>query len=239
MRLDPGLDRAGLRDVLMECVRRTGLRDAYVKLACTRGQPAPGSRDPQTCRNTFFAFAVPFIWIFPPERQERGIHLILSSIPRIPPASIDPTAKNFHWGDFNRGLYEAHERGGDTVALSDLDGNVSEGPGFNVFRVQGGRVTTPVGTVLEGITRLTVQELCEELEIGFEYGTVPADTLREADEAFLSSTAGGVIPVTRVDDRILFQWCPRAVDHADPRSLLAQARRGLARHPGRLLNARR
>ena len=208
MRLDPGLDRGELREVLMECVRRSGLRDAYVKLACTRGQPAPGSRDPRSCRNTFFAFVIPFVWIFSPERQGRGIHLILSSIPRIPPASVDPTAKNFHWGDLNRGLFEAQERGGDTVALSDLDGNVSEGPGFNVFRVQDGRVTTPEGTVLGGITRQTVEDLCNELGIGFEYGTVSADSLREADEAFLSSTAGGVIPVTRVDDRILSNGAP-------------------------------
>ena len=211
MRLDPGLDRDGLREVLMECVRRSGLRDAYVKLACTRGQPAPGSRDPRTCRNTFFAFAIPFIWIVPPERQARGIHLLLSSIPRIPPASVDPTAKNFHWGDLNRGLHEAAEQGADTVALSDLDGNVSEGPGFNVFRVSGGRVTTPDGTVLGGITRRTVEDLCGELGIELEYGTVPPDTLREADEAFLSSTAGGVIPVTRVDDRILSNGAPGPV----------------------------
>ena len=208
MRLDPGLDRGELREVLMECVRRSGLRDAYVKLACTRGPPAPGSRDPRTCRNTFFAFVIPFVWIIPPERQERGIHLILSSIPRIPPESVDPTAKNFHWGDLNRGIFEAQERGGDTVALSDLDGNVSEGPGFNVFRVQDGRVTTPEGTVLGGITRQTVEDLCNELGIGFEYGTVSADSLREADEAFLSSTAGGVIPVTRIDDRILSNGAP-------------------------------
>ena len=208
MRLDPGLDRGALREVLMECVRRSGLRDAYVKFACTRGQPAPGSRDPRTCRNTFFAFAVPFIWIFPPEQQERGIHLILSAIPRIPPASVDPTAKNFHWGDLNRGLHEAQERGGDTVALADLDGNVSEGPGFNVFRVRDGRVTTPAGTVLEGVTRRTVEELCDELGVGFTYGTVSAESLREADEAFLSSTAGGVIPVTRIDDRILSNGAP-------------------------------
>ena len=94
------------------------------------------------------------------------------------------------------------------MALSDLDGNVSEGPGFNVFRVQDGRVATPEGTVLGGITRLAVQELCDELGIGFELGTVSADSLREADEAFLSSTAGGVMPVTRVDDRILSNGVP-------------------------------
>ena len=206
--LDPGLSRDEIREVLMECVRRTGLRDAYVKFVCTRGQPAPGSRDPRTCTNTFFAFAVPFIWIFTPEQQDRGIHLHISPIPRIPPESVDPEAKNFHWGDLNRGLREAHEYGADTVVLSDFDGNVSEGPGFNVFRVCDGHVTTPKGTVLGGITRQTVDDLCQELGIGFEYGTVAPDSLREADEVFLSSTAGGVIPVVRVDDRILSNGAP-------------------------------
>ena len=211
MRLDPGLDRDGIREILIECVRRSGLRDAYVKLACTRGQPEPGSRDPRTCRNTFFAFAIPFVWIFTPERQERGStsssRRFLASRRR----ASTPTAKNFHWGDLNRGLYEAHERGGDTVVLSDLEGNVSEGPGFNVFRVQDGRVTTPEGTVLGGITRRAVEDLCDELGIGFEYATVSAESLRDADEAFLSSTAGGVIPVTRVDDRILSNGAPGPV----------------------------
>jgi branched-chain amino acid aminotransferase len=42
-----------------ECVRRAGLREAYVEVLCTRGRPAPGSRDPRTCRNTFMAFAIP------------------------------------------------------------------------------------------------------------------------------------------------------------------------------------
>ena len=77
-------------------------------------------------------------------------------------------------------------------------------------------MTTPEGTVLEGITRRTVEELCDELGIGFDYGTVPADSLREADEAFLSSTAGGVIPVTRVDDPDPLQRRAGAGDHADP-----------------------
>lgn len=71
-----------------------------------------------------------------PEQQARGAHLIISSVPRIPPASVDPTVKNFHWGDLTRALFEAHDHGADTAVLVDPDGYISEGPGFNVFCVR-------------------------------------------------------------------------------------------------------
>ncbi len=202
LRLSPP-NRDEIREVLIECVRLSGLRDAYVEVICTRGMPAPGSRDPRTCVNRFLAFAIPFIWVITPEQQARGAHLIISQVQRIPPASVDPTVKNFHWGDLTRALFEAYDRGADTAVLVDPDGYVSEGPGFNVFCVGGGRVRSPGDTVLEGITRRSVRELCEELGIGFELGRITPDELRDADEVFLSTTAGGVMPVSRVDNRIL------------------------------------
>ena len=203
LRLDPGLGRDALRDALMHCVRLSGLRDAYVDMICTRGRPAPGSRDPRTCKNRLLLYAVPFVWVLPPEVQERGAHLIVSGVPRIPSRSIDPRVKNFHWGDLTRGLFEAVDRGADTAVLVDPEGCVSEGPGFNVFCVRGGRVVSPGGTVLEGITRRSVRELCEELGVAFALGRVTPEALRDADEVFLSSTAGGVMPVVRVDGRVL------------------------------------
>lgn len=203
LHLDPGCGRDEMRDILGRCVARSGLRDAYVEMLCTRGVPAPGSRDPRRCRNRFFAFAVPFVWIISPERQEEGAHLIISDVPRISPASVDPTVKNFHWGDLTRALFQAFDRGGETAVLLDGDGYLSEGPGFNVFRVQDGGVTTPHGTVLEGITRQSVRELCDELGVPFAFANITPDALRDADEVFLSSTAGGIMPVSRVDDRIL------------------------------------
>lgn len=203
LRLDPGHGREALRDVLMRCVRLSGLRDAYVEMICTRGVPKPGSRDPRLCSNAFYAFAIPFVWIVSPERQEQGAHLIVSEVPRIAPASVDPTVKNFHWGDLTRALFQALDRGGDTAVLVDNDGFVSEGPGFNIFRVHEGGVTTPHGTVLEGITRKSVRELCEALDIPFALADITPEELRDADEVFISSTAGGVMPVTRIDERIL------------------------------------
>jgi branched-chain amino acid aminotransferase len=119
--------------------------------------------------------------------------------------------KNFHWGDFTRALFQAFDRGGESAVLVDGDGYLSEGPGFNVFRVHQGGVTTPEGTVLEGITRASVRELCEELGIPFALKRIIPDELRDADEVFISSTAGGVMPVSRVDQRILGNGRPGPV----------------------------
>ena len=125
LRLDTGHTREQLRTVMHECVRRAGLREAYVEVLCTRGRPAPGSRDPRTCRNTFMAFAIPFVWIADPDKQRRGIDLIVGTPARIGAGSVDPRIKNYHWLDFVMGLFEAYERGGETVVLTDGRGHVT------------------------------------------------------------------------------------------------------------------
>ena len=113
--------------------------------------------------------------------------------------SVDPTVKNYHWLDLVAGMFEAYDRGGENVVLTDHAGNVTEGPGFNIFAVKGGRAATAGRGVLQGITRQTAIELCAELQIPVDTGTVTADALRGADEIFLTSTAGGIMPVTRID----------------------------------------
>lgn len=199
LRLDPGLDRAAMRAVMHECVRRAGLRDAYVELLCTRGRPAPGSRDPRTCTNCFMAFAIPFVWIADPAKQRAGIDMIVGTPQRIPAASVDPRIKNYHWLDFVLGLFEAYGRDAETVVLTDGAGHVTEGPGFNVFVVKDGVVATPAAGVLEGVSRRTVIELARSAGLAVQLRPVGVDELRAADEVFLSSTGGGVIPIASVD----------------------------------------
>lgn len=203
LRLDPGYDRTGIKAIVTECVRRSGLRDAYVAMVTTRGRPrVRGSRKPGDCDNQFFAYAVPWIDVITPDVQERGAHIIVAHNIRIPPEAVDPTVKNYHWGDFTQALFEAADRGADTAVLLDQDGHVTEGPGFNVFAVRDGKVVTPDRGTLLGITRQTVFELCEELGIAVEVRPMSAEELRTADEVFLATTAGGVMPVSRIDDRI-------------------------------------
>jgi branched-chain amino acid aminotransferase len=230
-RLEDHLDRfgrsmEGLR-LSLPLTRDDGLRDAYAEIICTRGIPKPGSRDPRDCENRFYAFVVPFVWIADPDKQERGLHAIIADRQRIAPSSVDPTVKNYHWLDLEVGLLEAYERGGETVILTDADDNVVEGPGFNVFAVHDGSISTPDSGVLQGITRRTVIELSNEHGIPIEERPVPAASLRRADEAFLSSTAGGIIPVTKVDGEVVGEGEPGPVTlrlrdaywklHDDPR----------------------
>jgi branched-subunit amino acid aminotransferase/4-amino-4-deoxychorismate lyase len=201
LRLQLPLGRDEITAVLMRLMRLTGLRDAYVELICTRGVPPKGSRDPRRCQNQFYAFVIPFLWIATEEQRARGLHVHVSAIPRIPPQSINPRIKNFHWGDMNRALFEAFEAGCELPVLVDYDGNVSEGPGFNLFMVRDGLVTTPEGTCLDGITRQTALDLLAEQNVKLVIGAFSPDQLRAADEAFITSTAGGIVPVTRIDHR--------------------------------------
>jgi branched-chain amino acid aminotransferase len=199
LRMHPGVTRAQMREVMHECVRRAGLRDAYVEVLCTRGRPAPGSRDPRTCANRFIAFAIPFIWIADPDKQRQGIDVVVGDCQRIPAASVDPRIKNYHWLDFVMGLFQAYERGGETVVLLDAAGNVTEGPGFNVFAVFGGTLVTPGAGVLEGVSRRTVIELAQAAGMQVQVRALPVAELRRAGEVFLSSTGGGVIAVHKLD----------------------------------------
>ena len=200
LRLELPFDRAALTATLMGCVRRSGLRDAYVEMICTRGHAADFSRDPRAAVNRFIAFAIPFSWVADDAQRQRGLHIAVSQVRRIPPSSVDPTVKNYHWLDFVNGLFEAYDRGAENVVLVDARGDIAEGPGFNLFAVKDGAVLTPAEGTLQGITRRTALELCAELAIPARQGVLTAEALRAADEVFITSTAGGIMPVTRIDD---------------------------------------
>jgi branched-chain amino acid aminotransferase len=198
LRMSIPYDREQIRSIMFELVRKSGLRNAYVEIVCTRGMPAPGSRDPRSCENRFLAFAIPFVWIANDDMRARGLDLMISSRQRIPPEAVDPRVKNYHWLDMVMALFEAYDEGADTVVLVDAHGNLVEGPGFNVFVRHGDTVITPKKGVLEGVTRMTILELLAREDIQVKQQELPAPTAREADEAFITSTAGGVMPVTRI-----------------------------------------
>jgi branched-chain amino acid aminotransferase len=187
------------------------LRAAYVEMICTRGQPPWGSRDPRQAVNRFYAFAVPYVWLANETQRANGLHLMVSDVQRIPARSVNPKAKNYHWNDLTMGLFGALDAGADTVVLVDGAGNVVEGPGFNVFCVKDGVVATPDAGMLEGITRRTVIEMAQSMKLPLQVRPVPAQELRAADEVFLSTSGGGVLPVTQVDGQAVGSGQPGAV----------------------------
>jgi len=197
LRYEIPYDRDGIAEVLHRCVALAGLDDAFVEMLVTRG--IPRNRDPRQATNRFAVFAVPFVWILPRERHGDGLHVIVSSIERIRAQAVDPTVKNYHWLDFTRGLLDAYEHGAETAVLVDSAGNVVEGPGFNLFAVSGDVLSTPAEGVLDGITRRTVIELARDTGTTVREELLPAKAVHEAEEVFITSTAGGVMPVASVD----------------------------------------
>ena len=204
LRLAPAETDDDIRRILDRCVRLSGLREAYVAFDCLRGRPIVGKLyHPAHTRNYVIAFARPWVDLFSPEVQARGAHLIVAKAPRIPEESIDPTVKNFHWGDLTRALFEAHDADADGAVLVDRGGFVTEGPGYNIFSVTAGEVATPDRGALEGVTRKSVIELCAELDIPCSVRPVPVQELLQADEIFVTTTAGGPMPVSRIDGRMM------------------------------------
>ncbi|MEM7116027.1 MAG: aminotransferase class IV [Chloroflexota bacterium] len=202
--MSPPLSPDEMRAVLTECVRRSGIRNAYVAMIVTRGIAPKGTRDPREFNNRFYAFAVPYMWICHPDQHDEGLHLIVvEQTIRIPSNAVDPTVKNFHWGDLIRSLFEAYDRGGQNAVLCDAEGNVTEGPGFNLFALKDGELYTPKKGTLFGITRQTALELAQEMGIQTHETTFKADLLFAAEELFLTSTAGGIIPITKLNEQVI------------------------------------
>ncbi|WP_428522215.1 aminotransferase class IV [Roseibium sp.] len=216
LRLDPKLSDEEIKEVLQSLVAATGLQKAYVAMVTSRGvNQVSGSRDPRDCKNHFFAWCVPYIHVIRPEIAERGAHVhIAETVRRISPASVNPKVKNYHWGDFTKGLFEAKDNGAETVILLDDNGNVTEGPGFNVFAVKGRTLVTAESGVLEGISRQTVLDIAAEQGLEIEIRALPLSEFFECDEVFITTSGGGVAPVTRVDDRIFSNDAPGPITAA-------------------------
>lgn len=216
MRLNIAMDADAIKRILHEMVGASGLRRSYVSMVASRGvQGVPGSRDPRDCINHFYAWCVPFVWLFSEEVTARGAHLYLpGNLHRIGRSSVDPKTKNYHWGDFTHGMLDAREGGFDSVALMDKKGHLTEGPGFNMFIVRDGQILTPRHGVLEGITRRTAIEIGAALGRDCQETNITREMLMEADEVFVSTTGGGMIGVTRINERTFSNGKPGPVTKA-------------------------
>ena len=199
LRMSCTVSRIDLKKILAGCVERSGLDNAYVEMIQTRGMSPNFERDPRKSEPRFIAFAVPFGWILKPEEFGKGLDVLVSNRRRISPNSVDSSIKNYHWLDLVSGMFEAYDNGHDTVILTDEENNITEGPGFNIFCVDEPGLNSPNKGVLEGITRQTVLDLAKELNVPFQLRPISLETLKISNEVFATSTAGGIMPITKIN----------------------------------------
>jgi len=208
IRMPCAVSRNELKKILAGCVQRSGLDDVYVEMIQTRGMSPKFDRDPRKSQPRFIAFAVPFSWILKPEDFEKGLDVLVSDRMRIPTNSIDSRIKNYHWLDLVSGMFEAYDYDHDTVILVDEENNISEGPGFNIFCIDKGGLHSPSHGVLEGITRQTVLDLAKELDIPFQLNSISVEKLQDSNEVFATSTAGGIMPITKINNKLVGKGNP-------------------------------
>ena len=201
LRMPCQISRDELKKILANCVIKGKLESAYVEMIQTRGMSPKFVRDPRLATPRVMAFAVPFGWILKQEDFEKGLNVLLTDIKRIPPSSVDPTIKNYHWMDLVTGMLDAYEKGNDTAVLVDENNNITEGPGFNLFCINNSGIFTPDHGVLEGITRQSVFDLAKELNLPITKKSISVEELYNAEELFATSTAGGIMPITKVSGK--------------------------------------
>lgn len=200
LRLKSPLPRQEMRDRLVEMAAKSGIRDAYVMLIVTRGLRYVRQYAPEDCENFCYLMVMPYLWVMDEETQKKGGSAVIArTVRRVPPGAIDPTVKNLQWGDLTRGLLEARDRGAMYPILTDGDANITEGSGFNVILIKDGKLHTPKKGVLEGVTRLSVLAIAEKLGYPHVIDDVPVELAYDCDEILFVTTAGGVMPITRLD----------------------------------------
>ena len=197
------LSKEEVKATLCEMVAVSGIKDAFVELIVTRGLKGVRGAKVGELKNSLYLWIVPYIWCMTPEMQEagNGSAIIARTVRRTPPGCMDPTVKNLQWGDLTRGMFEASDRDADYPFLTDGDGNITEGSGFNIVLIKDGVLYTPARGVLEGVTRKSVFDCAKRLGVEVKCEFVPVEMAFHCDEMFMCTTAGGVMPITMLDGK--------------------------------------
>ncbi|MEJ7769410.1 MAG: branched-chain-amino-acid transaminase [Chitinophagaceae bacterium] len=174
---------------------KNDLQDAYIRPVIY----APANMS--FAKNTE-SFIVITVWEMAPFLGDRLLKVMTSSFQRPNPKGFNIEAKaSGHYVNSILASQEAKANGFDEALLNDMNGNVAEGPGANVFFEKEGKFFTPSkGNILPGITRTTVMEICQELNIEVEEKLFTADEMKGADAAYFCGTAAEIIGWDSLDN---------------------------------------
>jgi branched-chain amino acid aminotransferase len=177
-----------LIDASYEVLKRNNLQDAYIRPVVYA--PANMSFNKNT-----ESFIVIEVWEMAPFLGDKLLKVMTSSFQRPNPKGFKIEAKaTGHYVNSILASQEAKSKGYDEALLTDMNDNVAEGPGANMFFEKDGILyTPPAGNILPGITRATVFEICKELGIPVKEKLFKVEELKEADAAFFCGTAAEVI----------------------------------------------
>jgi len=198
-------------EIMRRCVAANEIIDGYIRLVITRGEGSLGL-NPYHCPVPGIVCIADQIRLFTPEQYAAGMRVVLAHRPKTPIACLDPRIKSLNYLNNimakvesihlsrSLGITKPEDQMLEVVMLN-LDGNVTEGSGDNIFMVKGGKLVTPPGDagILKGITRrFVMEELAPALGIACVEQDFDFKELVTADEIFLTGSAAEIIAVREI-----------------------------------------
>jgi len=198
------IDKAAMINAVVQTVAANGTADGYIRLIVTRGTGTLGL-NPLVCTDPQVIIIVDSITLYPAEMYENGLELITIPTRRNVPEAVNPRLKSLNYLNNVLAKVEAVNAGYTEAIMLNGDGFVAEATGDNVFVVARGRLVTPSidSGILQGVTRDAVIELARQRGIDTIETHLTRHELYTADECFLTGTAAEIIPVVKVDGRVI------------------------------------
>ena len=210
--LEIPIKQSDLANAVNDTLRANSLEDAYIRLVVTRGAGSLGL-DPNRTSDPQVIIITDKIALYPAELYERGLDIITASTIRNHPAALSPRIKSLNYLNNILAKIEGLQAGCIEALMLNTKGEVAECTGDNIFLVRGGVLLTPPldAGILEGVTRDAVIELARQSKIEVREMPLTKHDVYVADECFLTGTAAEVIPVVKVDGRVIGPGTPGPV----------------------------
>jgi branched-chain amino acid aminotransferase len=187
-----------------ETLTTNGIKDGYIRLVVTRGAGALGL-DPNKCSDPQVIVIADHIQLYPREMYEKGLEIVTASTIRNHSAALSPRIKSLNYLNNIMAKIEGLQAGCVEALMLNAKGEVAECTGDNIFIVRKGVLQTPPidAGILEGITREAVIELAAEMKIPLQQIALARHDIFIADECFLTGSAAEIIPVVKLDSRVI------------------------------------
>ncbi len=198
------MTRGQVMEAVLAACRRNGLQDGYIRLVVTRGVGTLGL-NPNKCRQPSVIIIADKIQLYPPSLYEKGLEIITVPTTRNLHSALNPAIKSLNYLNNILAKIEANNGGCEEAIMLNAEGFVAECTGDNLFIVKSGQLCTPPlsAGALYGITRGVVIELAREAGLTVTEPSLTRYDLFNADECFLTGTGAEVIPVVKIDGRII------------------------------------
>jgi branched-chain amino acid aminotransferase len=191
-----------MAEAVESTVRANAKKEGYIRLVVTRGAGSLGL-DPRKTSDPQVIIIVDDIVMYPQELYENGMEIVTASTIRNHPNALNPRVKSLNYLNNIMAKVEGIRAGCHETLMLNINGEVAECTGDNIFLVKHGVLKTPPqdAGILEGVTRNAVMELARAAGIPVQEPALTRHDLYTADECFLTGTAAEVIPIVKVDGR--------------------------------------